>query len=674
MQTLTLTPIVGLPQFDGWSQVISNSDHSFVCVFSIQGDNSGNVGRDVVDILNQFSPQDAHELHQNLEDVDQLVQKKECNLAIAGALFIEERCFLGTKSGSICLKRGDKVGKLVAAQSEIVIVEGSYKREDVFVLFTQQAESFYGEIQQKLSQGFDVDTIITSIVPGLRNIDNSSLCALGFLQVAPAQETIVETVEAPITADDISLDEDTVALPVVESSATPIEAPHKAEKKQATDADPIQGKYFDGSQILQKTSVIATPKPSLLARLKGFFLAFSLSQLTKNRFSHQVRNIANSRLAVKKKFTFSKTKQQKMIRILIPILILIIVGGGYWYMRHSKIQAEVAAEQAKIAPFKQRLDQAKDRAATDPISVRDEVNEVVTELTAEAQLVQQNKPVYQVVQDVLIEAQTFHQSIAGKEEVNQLPLFYDLRLVESDFVAKAAQISEDNAYFFDAGKGHIIQLNLTNKQSRKFEINDVQNAQDFGINSNSAFILKQGVVRFGLKDDSTLKVIPENDTNREATALKTFGSFLYVLVPANRNIYKYTDDSEGKYSDAVSWVRSARGIDMDQIASLAVDGDIWLGDKTGNLYRLRSGNRIDFEVKGLTDAFNSSLTLETKEEDVYLYVLEANQQRLVVLDKNGQFIKEIKSESLASASVLMVDEPRSKAYVVSGSEVFEIQL
>ncbi len=663
MQPITLTPIVGLPQFDGWSQVTSNADHSFVCVFSIRGDNAGNVGRDVVDMLNQFSPHDAHHFHQNLAEVDQFVTEKECRLAITGALFIEETCYLGAKLGGICLKRGSKVGKLVVADSAIAVVEGTYKKEDVFVLYTQEAESFYGEIQQKLSQGYDVDTIITSIVPGLRSLENSALCALGFLQVSPV-ETEPSVAVAPVDEDDIVLDEDT------HSQAEP-----EAENATAvhTTYDPTSDKYFDGSEILQKTSVVSTPKQSLVGRLKRFFLTLFNSR-EKIKLTSSKKKLAESRLAFKKKFTFSGSQKKKIILILTSLVVIGGIGGGALYWHYSQVQAEVTAETQKLAPYRQRLEAAKTQAETDPIVVRDEVSSILSDLTAETQRVEQNKPVLEVAQELLTETQTFYDSIAGQEEVNQLPLFYDLRLVESDFVAQSAQVSEGKAYFFDAEKGHIIQLDLASKQSEPFEVKDGSNARDFGVNGNSAFILKEGILRFGLKDQTTVKIIPESDTNRAATELRTFGSFLYLLVPESRNIYKYTDDEDGTYADPVSWIRSAKGIDMDQVLSFAVDGDIWLTDKEGHIYRLRSGNRIDFEVKGLPEPFENSLLIETKEDDQYMYILEANKQRLVVIDKDGQFIKEVKSNSLASGTVLMVDEPNHTAYVVSGSEVFSIQL
>ena len=76
----------------------------------------------------------------------------------------------------------------------------------------------------------------------------------------------------------------------------------------------------------------------------------------------------------------------------------------------------------------------------------------------------------------------------------------------------------------------------------------------------------------------------------------------------------------------------------------------------------------------MTEPFDSPLVIFSKEGFENIYILESDNNRLVVLTDEGEFLKEIKSASLASASNLIVSEEIKKAFAISGSIVYEIGL
>jgi len=79
-------------------------------------------------------------------------------------------------------------------------------------------------------------------------------------------------------------------------------------------------------------------------------------------------------------------------------------------------------------------------------------------------------------------------------------------------------------------------------------------------------------------------------------------------------------------------------------------------------------------VTGLENPFSQSLQLFTNEDLENLYILESNANRLVVLTKEGEFLKEITSTSLSSTTALFVNEEMSKAFAVSGSIVYAMDI
>jgi DNA-binding beta-propeller fold protein YncE len=121
-------------------------------------------------------------------------------------------------------------------------------------------------------------------------------------------------------------------------------------------------------------------------------------------------------------------------------------------------------------------------------------------------------------------------------------------------------------------------------------------------------------------------------------------------------------------------VVNKKDLDFSQITSMAVDGDLWLGTKTGQVLKYTSGQPIAWNPAGLQTPLSTAVLIDTSETLTQLYVLEPAKQRLIVFDKSGQFLKELKSPTLASVTTFAVNESLKKAFLVSGSIVYELAL
>jgi hypothetical protein len=67
----------------------------------------------------------------------------------------------------ICLRRGDRFGNILVAGDQVQIKSGKFQPEDIGILATESSDFFVQEVEQKYNQGFQTDTIITSIIPGV---------------------------------------------------------------------------------------------------------------------------------------------------------------------------------------------------------------------------------------------------------------------------------------------------------------------------------------------------------------------------------------------------------------------------------------------------------------------------------------------------------------------------
>ncbi|MBP7842974.1 hypothetical protein KA017_03135, partial [Candidatus Woesebacteria bacterium] len=161
--------------------------------------------------------------------------------------------------------------------------------------------------------------------------------------------------------------------------------------------------------------------------------------------------------------------------------------------------------------------------------------------------------------------------------------------------------------------------------------------------------------------------------NKNAILLDAYDRYVYVVNPEKRNIYRYAQTEDG-YSDPVGWMKSATGIKYEDLRSMAVDGDVWLTTSDGQIKKFTSGREETLALRGLDVPFTKDIYVYTSEELQNVYVLDPSNKRVVIFDKSGNFVKELKSVSLASANGITVSESLGKILVSSGSIIYQVDL
>ncbi len=692
MTFLHVTPVVGLPQVNGWSQVAENahtSQNRIICVFAVEGSQAGNMGRDISEEIAQFTPVSFEAAYTFLKDlIDRFTTSDDAKLFLAAGIFIGSESAYATRGGSVFLKREGKIGTILHSRSDLKLVLGKRLEEDIIVLSTFPASRFLSEIELKFKTGFDTDTIITSIVPGVHSLDDSSLAALAF--VVNSEKKVLEEdegllIEAAFEIDD---EEDEPSEPEIESpSVSPdsISAPSSealAElgldktEELPTETNPVVQK---GASLLKKilffiwkaARIIGSQVYRLVGGLYRRLRKLRLSQFHPENIHQKVRQ----NLALKGAYIGSaqQSKRRKMIAIVV-IAILLVTGILYGW-RLSVTRQRIEAQET-LRSFSETMESAKLLVNENPVAARDSVAEAIRQLEAlyEEQKAAGKNILANETLKQLEAAQQLHSDISGKEELLELPIFYDLRLVKADFLTSSTDSSGSFAAALDAEQKALIILNLEQKQPVSLNLDSLGSVRGVQVRAQDVLILADGIYSAPLDGSSPpTQIIAEGDSNREAQVLGAYERFIYVLNPSKRNVYRYAETDTG-YSDPVGWMQAAMGLDYQTIASLAIDGELWMATNDGLIHRFASGRTAEFAIKGLPDEFSSLLKIATDEQQERLYVLEPEKRRIVILSKDGEFLREIKSGSLASAGNIFVSEKLRKVFAVSGSIIFEVSL
>jgi len=604
-----LTPVTGLPQVNGWSQAISHPSGSLFCVLAVQGQNANSIGKNLTEFLLSKEINNSATLHNVLLDLLQKAREELCKVQLACLIISSEnRVIAATHKGSIFLKRNEKIGEIIFSDGDLKIIEGSFQKNDVFALSTEKAKIIFPEIKEELKNS--TEKIATKLISSLQEQEDSALAAIALLEHS---EEVIE----------------------VKKSTSPI-------------------KNIDLEKLKKKTRVLV-----------GYFKKIKLNKI--KSFSKKIFK--------KPSFMGDKVdeEQKNNIQLFLKIgfiIITILVATISW--KQQSLKKELEPITPVLENIHQRFENLKDKESDDSVAIRTEARSLLKELEDLISQNQDKKYTLEEIKKNYQEIQEFSESISGIETQGPLDPFFDLRLADPSFVAKQTAISNETLFALDASGKFGITVDLKNKKTSKFSLENMsKEANSIAINEDYIFAIGNGIHSFELSGEKTHKQLKEEgDSDRDGTILKLYGSYLYILNPEKRNIYRYLLKDD-ELSEPIGWLIDKQDLDFSSIESISIDGDMWITDKKGNIFKYTQGKKQEFSVKNISEEFDGPIKIATSEESEYLYILDKNKKKLTVLQKDGEFVREIVSESLASGENIVASKD-NEVLVISGSLIYKI--
>lgn len=647
----TVIPVVGLPTLIGWSQVVHSHIHNLVCALAVSGPGAHNVGRDLVDILNQAEPFDSVTLHQLILDLLAKTRKAEVQLNLVAILYKNDRLVMAACNGQVLYQKPAGPAKLLLnADAQPQLIEGKLGLGTTLVALTDQIASHTGSLLDQLNHGWETERLVTNLLPMLHNQPDSSLSALVCINFQSTENLDLIDIS---DATDENLSSEVLSAKILKTAMRPM----------------AQSRRF----LL--TSNLNFPVPAFSAQPFHRLIGLTRSQLFRFKTLPKVQDMLHWQTWPK----FKKTRLLILVCLCLTLSCLII--SGFWIRQQSQTK-NLSIVLAEIKPAENLITAAKLQLEDDPIAARDKTNQAISTLN---QLHQKYpKPTYlnKPIARALTAAEKFATEISGLSQLQELNIFFDVRLATPNFIANSIAISDDQAYFVDQELKQFIKLDLVKKQSQSLNLSSLTKITQAVFLNQQVYFLGDGI--FSLKLDQVDAVPqalkPAGDSDREAFLMKGYGSYLYLLNQTKRNIFRFSiikpnsKTAAQTLSEPIGWIINKKGLDFSILSSLAVDGDVWLATKTGQILKYTQGQPVNWQISGLKVNFDSNLILVTNDQLTQIYVLEPNKKRLVILTKSGQFLKELQSPTLGGVTSFGVSETLQKAFLVSGSTVYELKL
>ncbi len=150
--------------------------------------------------------------------------------------------------------------------------------------------------------------------------------------------------------------------------------------------------------------------------------------------------------------------------------------------------------------------------------------------------------------------------------------------------------------------------------------------------------------------------------------IASYGNRIYALDTANNQINRYRRSGAAFFSSPYAWVSDTVD-ELSEATDLSIDGNIYVLLQNGTSIKLTKGAKTDFELEKIDPSLENPTKITASEDLDFLYVLEPSQKRIVLFDKNGQFILQYKLGDLEIKD-FSIDEENKIMYILSGSSVY----
>lgn len=148
---------------------------------------------------------------------------------------------------------------------------------------------------------------------------------------------------------------------------------------------------------------------------------------------------------------------------------------------------------------------------------------------------------------------------------------------------------------------------------------------------------------------------------------------LYLLDTQGKQVLKHTK-SGANYGEGVPWMKDS-GVDVSRGSAISVDGSMYIGTSDGNVMKLFQGVKdTEFRLATIEPKLAAVKEIVADESVQNVYVLDRDNARMVVLTKDGKFVKQYRSDTFDRLEAMYVDEAGGTVTVVNNTSLYSFPL
>lgn len=255
-------------------------------------------------------------------------------------------------------------------------------------------------------------------------------------------------------------------------------------------------------------------------------------------------------------------------------------------------------------------------------------------------------------------------------------LFFDAGLVKKDGKISSIGFEGTTMGIVDQVTKTVYALDVTSKNTQVLGGGQTYAGLSYvAIHGTNVYVLTDsGINQVRLTDkQTTANVVKKDPQWGSISSLVSFGGNLYLLDIQKSRIWKYVATTNG-FSETREYLNPDTLPDLGRANSMAIDGSVWIGTADGKIMKFTQGKTDTFVPQGVDPAFGGNVTVYTSDTTTNLYVLDSQNKRVVVLDKDGTYLAQYVWQDTVTPTQLAVSEDQKKMYLLASGQLFAIGL
>lgn len=380
-------------------------------------------------------------------------------------------------------------------------------------------------------------------------------------------------------------------------------------------------------------------------------------------------------------------KLLRNIAIAIPVLVAVIVGVSY--LQKGRLQENEYRRLVDTAQTKVQQAAAADRNAA--IALLAEANALLTQ----AEQIKADQPeISQMRQQIAV----FADKLAN---VTRLPGLAPLRQYTDPGTDLGNIVIQGiDVYVLDRGNGRIFHHQLDDlgqsllpdsetllTVARGQEVDGVTVGDIIDMTwmpaggnrqtSDLVILGSHGLMEYHPNWGIAMSALASQDRLLSPVAISSFFGNLYILDPAGNQLLRYLPTADGYSALPESYFPPEQPVELTNAVDFAIDGAVYVLFRDGRINKYLRGEPVPFTLTDLDRPLNNPTAIFTApdEEVQYVYVVDAGNQRIVQLNKDGSFVRQFKpapelEAPMANLQDVFVDELGGRIFIIAGNTLY----
>jgi len=257
----------------------------------------------------------------------------------------------------------------------------------------------------------------------------------------------------------------------------------------------------------------------------------------------------------------------------------------------------------------------------------------------------------------------------GEETLAPEP-YYNLNLVGEDIGVQSVYSDGQEAYIFDSQGKRLVQVDLSGKSFQIITGGEELSGQGLLVSSKDRVYFIKNKKVYWLKNENIEELLDLGEDFNFIAADGWLGS-LYLLDDKQEEIWKFPAISGGIGKER-SWLNTKSGLVFGELVDMAIDSNIWLLSRNGQVYKYLSGDKQELEMD-LPSGIGQAKYLAVAQEAERISFWDSENKIIWLFSKQGSFIARQPIE-VSEIRGIAISPDGKKVYLFNIDKIYLVEL